>query len=57
MDLENKGYLTSENLKAYFGENEDFASFNFLNLVKHLNGGHDEDRLSFVELQDALTPY
>jgi hypothetical protein len=57
IDSDHKGYLTSENFKAYFGDNEDFASFNFLNLIKHLNGGHEEDRLSYVELQDALTPY
>lgn len=43
IDSDNKGYVTSENFRTYFGENEDFASFNFTNLIKHMNGGLDED--------------
>ena len=31
--------------------------FDFSKLVSFLNGGLEEDRVSFVEFQDSLTPY
>lgn len=56
LDQNNKGYLTAEDFQAYLGENEDFAGFNFENLVRHisLNGGN---RVTFIEFQEAITPY
>jgi len=49
LDVEGKGFLTSENLMQYFTQDEDFALFNFSNLVKYWNC-HDEDKLTFVDL-------
>lgn len=48
LDQNNKGYLTAEDLQAYLGENEDFAGFNFENLVRYMssNGGN---RVSYIE--------
>lgn len=57
LDTENKGHLTSENLSNFFGKQEDFMGFDFKKLIKSLSGGSEEDRLSYVQLQDALTPY
>ena len=56
LDTDNQGFLTASHLEKYFAEDEDFVGFNFLNLVKHWNG-HNEDRLSYVDLKEGISPY
>jgi hypothetical protein len=56
IDTNNNGTLSSEELAAYFANDEDFTGFNFLNLVKFWSG-RDEDKLSYADFQVGLSAY
>ena len=56
LDADNKGHVTAEDFAKHFEGNDDFTDFDFANLVSHI-GHREEGKVSFVELQDALTSH
>lgn len=56
MDSNNDNTVSSEELTAYFADDEDFIGFDFLNLVKYWSG-HSEDRLTFVDFQYGISAH
>jgi hypothetical protein len=56
LDTDNNGFISSAEMGAYFADDEDFAGFNWENLVKYWSSGSN-DKLSFADLQVGLSAY
>lgn len=56
IDTNGNGFISSEELAAYFEGEADFEEFNFDALTKKWNM-HGEDKLSFVDFREGLAPY
>lgn len=55
IDANKNGFINAAELSEYFKDEEDFQEFNFEIVTKKWNG-HGEDKLSFQDFKEGLSP-